>query len=216
MNGDGTRTALVGAGISSGLAALAAFLVVHAIWIAPIWSIAPVGALLAGAGGAAVGVAYGEILPRLPASRPRRWVAVEAAIAAVLAPGIAVGELRGPLPAATGPGGIMAMEFADIAGDLVVMLTLATAVAGAGGWLLGSHRAARSCALAGFLIALGPGHNIPALAGTSAVPKEVVILAILATVAAIVLVEVHAFLVRLPSPHPPVPQATADAPRAGS
>jgi hypothetical protein len=186
------------AGVASGLAALSAFLILHAIWIVPIWTIVPVGFVLASAGGAAVGLAYVDVLPRLPTSRPRRWIAVDAAIAAVLAPGVLVGELRGPLPAATGPDGITAMELADVAGDLVLFLVLASAVAAVGGWLLGSRGAARSCAVASFLIALGPGHNIPALAGTAAVPTELAILAIEATVAAVVLVEGHAFLIREP------------------
>src|SRR5919198_1030286 len=112
------------AGVASGLAALSAFLILHAIWIVPIWTIVPVGFVLASAGGAAVGLAYVDVLPRLPTSRPRRWIAVDAAIAAVFPP--------------------------------------------------------------------------RALAGTAAVPTELAILAIEATVAAVVLVEGHAFLIREP------------------
>ena len=43
------------AGVLAGIAGLLAFLVLHALWIVPIWSILPVGLLVAGGGGLAVG-----------------------------------------------------------------------------------------------------------------------------------------------------------------
>lgn len=42
------------------------FLVLHHAWIAPIWFVAPMGAVLASLGGAAVGAAYAELRPVLP------------------------------------------------------------------------------------------------------------------------------------------------------
>jgi len=61
-----TRAASVRAGVLAAVAGLATFLLLHHLWIVPIWFIAPVGALVAAAGGAAVGAAYEELLPHLP------------------------------------------------------------------------------------------------------------------------------------------------------
>jgi hypothetical protein len=46
------RSAHVAAGILSGLVCLAGFLVIHAIWITPIWNVAIIGVLMAAGGGA--------------------------------------------------------------------------------------------------------------------------------------------------------------------
>ncbi|OGO33266.1 MAG: hypothetical protein A2Z16_17650 [Chloroflexi bacterium RBG_16_54_18] len=50
------------AGVSARIAGLLAFLVVHHLWIRPIWFILPVGLVIADGGGLAVGWAYGELL----------------------------------------------------------------------------------------------------------------------------------------------------------
>lgn len=57
-------------GIQSGIAGLLVFLIIHHFWIMPIWFILPFGLVVAALGGAAVGWAYGELLPHLP---PRPW-----------------------------------------------------------------------------------------------------------------------------------------------
>ncbi|MCI0346669.1 MAG: hypothetical protein L0221_14695, partial [Chloroflexi bacterium] len=69
------RGRAISAGAAAGLAGLVAFLVLHHAWIRPIWAIAPVGAVMAAGGGAIVGAAYAELLPRLP-GRPLRSLAV--------------------------------------------------------------------------------------------------------------------------------------------
>jgi hypothetical protein len=68
------------AGVLAGIAGLLAFLVLHALWIVPIWFILPVGLLVAGGGGLAVGWAYAELRYRLP---QRPWTAL--AVAGVIA-----------------------------------------------------------------------------------------------------------------------------------
>lgn len=56
-------------------------------------------------------------------------------------------------------------------------------------------------ALGAFALAVGPGHNIPLLGGTSVVAKEVAILAAVIGVASVMLVEAHARLAgRGPAP----------------
>jgi len=48
--------------------------------------------------------------------------------------------------------------------------------------------------VAGFVFALGPGHNIPFIGGTPGVGKELAIMTAVTLVAALVLVEGHAWL----------------------
>jgi len=63
------------------------------------------------------------------------------------------------------------------------------------GWQLGrTRRAAAATALAGFVFALGPGHNIPFIGGTSGVPKELSIMGAVLLASSLVLVEGHALL----------------------
>jgi hypothetical protein len=180
------------------MAGLVTFLLIHHVLIAPIWFIAPAGAVLAAAGGAAVGAAYAELLPHLP-RRPWTTIAVILVIAAVLLPAFVFSELCGPMFAMDGDGGGTLLFPGTEAAVRVVLGLLGTAVvAGAVlGWLLTrSRRAAARLAAAGLLLALGPGHNIPLLGGTPAVGEEFVILATVAGVASLVLVEGNARLAR--------------------
>lgn len=71
-------------------------LALHHLWIVPIWFIAPVGAVMAAAGGVAVAAAYVELLGPLP-SRPWTALAVMAGVAAMLVPSIVVAERSGPI-----------------------------------------------------------------------------------------------------------------------
>lgn len=191
------------AGVLAGIAGLATFLVIHHVWIVPIWFIAPVGSFNAVAGGAAVGAAYAELLPRLP-GRPWTAVALIAIIGIVVLPAFVIAELRGPILAIDGDGGgSLLVPDAEAAVDVIVGLIGATTIAGAAvGWLVArSRRAAGTMALAAFALALGPGHNIPMLGGTPAVARELVILGAVVVVASIVLVEAHAWLVHRPPDH---------------
>ncbi len=195
------RAASVRAGVLAGIAGFATFLLIHHVWIVPIWFIAPAGALVAAAGGAAVGAAYAELLPHLP-RRPWTVIAVIVVIGVVLLPAFVIAELRGPIFAMVGDGGgSLLVPGPEAVADVVVgLLGTATIVGGGLGWLIArSRRAAGTTALAALAFALGPGHNIPLLGGTPAVAKELVILAAVVGVASVVLVDAHAWLVRLPS-----------------
>ena len=180
------------AGIVAGLAGITTFLLIHQLWIVPIWFIAPVGAALAAAGGAAVGAAYADLVPHLP-RRPWRDVAVIIVFGFVLLPAVIVAELRGPIYAMDGT---LLVSGEEAVVDVVVGLMVTAAIAGASlGWLITrDRRAAGSMAIAALALALGPGHNIPLLGGTSVVAKELVIVGTVVAVAAVVLVEVHAWL----------------------
>lgn len=195
------RAASFQSGAIAGVAGLAVFLVLHHAWIAPIWFVTPVGAVLAAGGGAAVGGAYFELRPRLP-SRPWTALWVMGVICITLAPAIVVAELHGPVYA-MGPagGGVLLVPASEAVVDFVGgLLATATLTGGFVGALIGrTRRAAAMTAIAGFAVALGPGHNIPFLGGTPAVATELAILAAVLGVASIVLVEAEGRLrARLP------------------
>lgn len=179
------------AGVLAGLAGLAVFLVLHHLWIVPIWSVAPMGAVMAAAGGAAVGAAYDAHAARLPRA-PWTAVAVWIGIAATLAPAFLIAQLVGPVYAmgVDGAAGHLLVPAPQAIASFVVGLLGSATVAGATiGWLIArTRRAAGLTALAGFVLALGPGHNIPFLGGTPAVGKEIAILAAVMAVASVVLV----------------------------
>jgi hypothetical protein len=188
------NTSLI-AGLLSGIAGLLVFLTIHHFWIKPIWFILPPGLVIAALGGLAVGWAYAEIQAGLP---PRPWtsLAVFVLVSAVLAPAILLAQTRPPpLDIATGAiidGSSVPVVIARV---VVELLLTATVVGGLAGWWLGhTPRAAIATALAGFVFALGPGHNIPLLGNTPAAGKGIVLLAAIILVAAVVLVEGQARL----------------------
>jgi hypothetical protein len=193
-----SRAASMRAGMAAGIAGFAVFLLIHHLWIVPIWFIAPVGGLLAAAGGATVGVAYADLLPHLP-RRPWRAIAMAGAVGIVLLPAFVIAEFRGPIFAIErGGGGPLLVSGTDAAALVVGSLAAATIVGAGLGWLIGRRRrAAGTMALAAFVFATGPGHNIPLLGGTPAVAKELAILAAVVGLSSVVLVEGHAWLVRL-------------------
>jgi hypothetical protein len=84
---------------------------------------------------------------------------------------------------------------------VVELLVTATIVGGLAGWCLGrTRRATATMALASFLFALGPGHNIPFVGGTRGVDTELALLAAVIAASALVLVEGHAWLAGLTGP----------------
>jgi hypothetical protein len=184
------------AGAISGIAGLLVFLTIHHFWIKPIWFILPPGLVIAGLGGLAVGWSYAEIKVGLP---PRPWasLAVFVLVGATLTPAILLAQLRPP-PLNISTGAIINGSTASVIARFVVELLLtATVVGGLAGWWLGhTGRAALATALAGFVFALGPGHNIPLLGSTPAAGKGVILLVIIIFVSAVVLVESQAWLAR--------------------
>ena len=184
------------AGALASLAGLLTFLALHAMWILPIWFIFPMGLLIAGSGGLAVGWSYAELHHRLP-KRPWTAFAVILLIAATLAPAVVLAELRQPMYNVSAAGvanlalGLPEAVFRFI-GELLLTASL---TGGLLGWWVGrSLRAVVATALAGFVFALGPGHNIPFIGGTPGVAKELVIMTAIIVVSAFVLVGGHTWL----------------------
>jgi hypothetical protein len=188
-------TAALTAGSAAGIAGLLVFLALHALWIVPIWFILPVGLLVAGGGGLAVGWAYAELRWRLP-GRPWAVLAVVGVIAVILMPAFVLAELQAPVFAITPAGPVQTVATWVIVLRFVgELLATATILGGLVGWRLGrTRRAALATAVAGFVFALGPGHNIPFIGGTPGVGKEIAIMAAVTLVAALALVEGHAWL----------------------
>src|SRR5574341_531908 len=157
------------AGLLSGIAGLLVFLTIHHFWIRPIWFILPPGLLIAALGGLAVGWSYAEIRVGLP-PRPLTSLAVFALVAATLTPAILLAQLRPP-PLNISTGAVIdgSSGWVVFARVVIELLLTATVVGGLTGWWLGhTGRAALATALAGFIFALGPGHNIPLLGNTPA------------------------------------------------
>jgi hypothetical protein len=179
------------AGASAGIAGLLVFLVLHHIWIVPIWFILPIGAAVALGGGLALAWAYEEMRPRLP-RRPWTALVIVGVIALILLPAFILSEVRSPMFDISTPGGAVLLMSPGRAAVIFVAELLATAtIMGAVlGRLIGrSRRAMWACAVAGFVFALGPGHNIPFGGGTPAVGLEIAIMTVVVVVSAVVLVE---------------------------
>ena len=184
------------AGVLSGMAGLLVFLVIHHFWISPIWFIAPIGMVIAGLGGLAVGWSYAEIHASLP---PRPWTALALflLISLILAPSIILAQLRTPL-IDIGAGTIPPDRIGQVGFHFVIELLLpAVIVGGLAGWFLGqSRQAVFATALAGFVYALGPGHNIPFLGNTLATGKGLALLFAITLVSVLVLVETSSWLAK--------------------
>jgi hypothetical protein len=174
----------------SGISGMMVFLVIHHFWIMPIWFILPFGLVIALLGGLAVGWAYQELHPHLP---PRPWTAIAWVflIGSILSPSILLGELREPMFIIRASGSVLNMSAGQAAGIFVLELLVPSAVlAGLAGRLIGrTKRAVLSSALAGFVFALGPGHNIPFFGGTAGMWKGAVILGAVLCASSVVLVE---------------------------
>lgn len=189
-------TASLITGVLAGMNGLLAFLILHALWITPIWFILPLGLVIAGVGGLVVGWSYAEILHRLP-KRPWTSIAFAALIATILTPAFILAELRSPMFAVTAAGVTnLAMGLPEFVLRFTVeLLVTATIAGGISGWWLGrTRRAVLATALAGLVFALGPGHNIPFIGGTMGVGKEIAIMGIVIVISSLVLVEGHFYL----------------------
>lgn len=189
------RKASLIAGMSAGVTGLLVFLVIHHLWIKPIWFILPIGLVIAAIGGLAVGWSYGELLPGLP-KRPWTTFAWFVLIGLTLAPAVVIAQLRPPLFTGTGMDVTATVSIAQAAIIFVRDLLLPAAVIGGlAGWLIGrTKRAALATALAGFVFALGPGHNVPFLGNQPATGKGIILLIAIVLAASTVLVEGHAAL----------------------
>lgn len=189
-------SAMMIAGALSGIAGLMVFLVIHHFWIVPIWFILPLGLVIAILGGLAVGWAYNEISPGLP-PRPWRDFALVGLIWAILLPSILLAEVRKPLFDVTGSNAVLAVGVSQAVIIFILELLVTTTISGGiAGMLVGrTWRAALATALAGLVFALGPGHNIPLIGGTTGVGKELAIMAAVTFVSGLVMVEAHHLLI---------------------
>lgn len=186
----------VAAGVVAGIAGLGVFLVAHHVWIVPIWFIAPVGVVMAGAGGAVVGASYATLRRHLP-RRPWTAPTVAGLYAGMLAPAVLIGELRGPIFALDAEGGgTLLVPPTEAMVDVLVGLLGTSALVGAiVGALIGRRRrAVGATTMAAIALAVGPGHNLPLLGGSPAVGKELAILGAVVVAASVVLVEAEARL----------------------
>jgi hypothetical protein len=191
------RKASLIAGVLAGITGLMVFLVIHHLWIKPIWFILPLGLVIAVAGGSAVGWAYGELLPGLP-RRPWTTFTWFALIGLTLAPAVVIAQLRPPLFTGSGMNVIANVSIAQ-AGIIFIrdLLLPATVIGGLVGWLIGrTKRAVLATALAGFFFAVGPGHNVPFLGNQPATGKGIILLVAIVLSASIVLVKTSYLLSR--------------------
>jgi hypothetical protein len=170
-------------GIAAGLAGVGTFLIFHAAWIAPIWEVAPIGALLSALGGIATVGALRDVLS--PRTRPWRLFAVALAWPwLLLAPGIITSDLGARADVSALPRAAMFILVAAGTGSLL-------------GWLAtGRRSAAGSCLLAALVIAIGPGHNVPLLAGSAAFGRGLALLAASFAAAAVALAAADARVAR--------------------
>src|SRR5574341_165388 len=191
---DSGKASLI-AGMSAGVAGLLVFLVIHHFWIKPIWFILPIGLVIAVIGGLAAGWAYSELHPHLP-GRPWTILAWATLVSLTLAPAVVLAQLSRPLFIGTGENATLTVSAKQAMIIFICNLLLTTTVTGGlGGWLIGgTKQAALATALAGFVFALGPGHNIPFLGNTPATGKGIFLLLAVILSASAVLVEVQAAL----------------------
>jgi hypothetical protein len=182
-------------GMLAGVAGLLTFLIIHALWITPIWFILPLGLMVALLGGSAVGWAYAEVRHKLP-PRPGTAAVVAVLIVAILLPATILAELRQPMFAITPAGAVFQMALGRAIFVFIAELPLTAAIVGGllGWWLGRTRRAAGAMALAGVIFALGPGHNIPFIGGTGGLAKEWIIMGAVIVVAALVQTEAYARL----------------------
>ncbi len=185
--------ASLSSGVLSGIAGLLVFLVLHHLWIKPIWDILPAGLVIAIPGGLLAGWAYYELSAHLP-GRPWSILAWIILVSLCLAPAVILAQLQPPVVATAGMAAGMTISVMQAVVILMRDLLLTATVTGAlVGWLIGrTKRAALATALAGFVFALGPGHNIPFLGNTTATGKGILLLFAIIVSASIVLVEANA------------------------
>jgi hypothetical protein len=142
---------------------LTVFLVLHAVWIVPIWFVAPLGLVIAVLGGVAVSWAYHHVKPHLPEGNVRRWLAVAGGAVLILFPSLLVAWAGEPYFTVVDGGGVPTAEGSVLAVRFVVEFLVVTILTGAlTGWAITrTRRGATAVAAAAFALALGPGHNLP-------------------------------------------------------
>ena len=149
-------------GVVSGIVGLVTFLVIHAIWITPIWKVAVIGVFIAGGGGALTARCYTLARHRLPV-RPLSWFAVFGMVAIPLVPCVILAAVLPPLLESESGQVVEPINIPWlVTGFFVILLVPAVTVGATMGWLIAKRRAAVALfAAMGLLMAPGPGHNLP-------------------------------------------------------
>lgn len=168
------------AGALAGVAGLLTFLVIHALWITPIWVIAPVAVPAVALFGAVVGWSFRELaeVARLPGTPPVRGLVLAAMLMLTLLPVLGLGVLLGPVPQTN-------VEL----GQVLLPLLLSAPAGVLIGWLLTrAWRASLALGAAALAISLLLGHNVPFFPlGSAGADKLLVIMAVVAAVAGVTL-----------------------------
>ena len=153
---------LIVAGVISGILGLVVFLRIHALWIAPIWEVAIIGAFLACRGGIVTARCY-MLTPSGMRIRPLSWLATFGMVSLPLVPCVILTTLLPPL--LESENGQLSHRINMpwlVTGFLVTLLIPAPVVGAILGWYLTKDRSTAALfAGMGLLIALGPGHNLP-------------------------------------------------------
>lgn len=156
-----TIKASAASGVIAGEFCLAVFLVIHAIWITPIWNVAVIGVFIAG--GVVVAARCCTLVRHLVPPRPFSWLVVFGMLAIPIVPCIVLATVLPPLLEVENGQIIHPVNVPWIVGGFFVNLLLpAVAVGAAMGWLIARRRSAAALfAGMGLLMAVGPGHNLP-------------------------------------------------------
>lgn len=162
------------AGVISGLVGLVTFLIIHAVWITPIWQVAFVGIIIASLAGLVTAQCYNIVKPAKHA-RPLSWIFVFGATALPLLPGAVLPHLFPPLLESENGQVIHPINLPWlISGFFITLLIPAAITGGALGWFITKRR--RPAALfsaMGLIMAVGPGHNLP-LFGSEASGEQLI------------------------------------------
>lgn len=155
--------ASVAPGVAAGVVGLAVFLTLHALWIVPIWFVAPLGLAIAVVGGAVVSWAYLHVEPHLPARMGSRWLAIAGGAVLILTPSLVIAWAGEPYFTVVDGVRVATGDVSTVAGRFVVEFLLVTTLAGiVVGWVVTrTRRGTLAMAAAALAFALGPGHNLP-------------------------------------------------------
>ena len=156
------RQVPVAVGLISGLTGLVVFLVMHAIWITPIWFISIIGIIVSAGGGIVTARCY-ERSTRLRIWRPFSSLYVFSLVGITLLPCVLLIQMVPPLLEAENGEVVHPVNMPWVVSGFFLLLLIPAATVGwlVGRFLTGSNSSAVLYSSMGLLVALGPGHNLP-------------------------------------------------------